>query len=889
MYRINSKKSQGTPYMSEISPTITKFIISRRCNLPLVEMNSLRSDELFDCFKKLKESEALKFTNSSLLINSLYQQIPLVDEADRASLVQLKRDLYNDREIGRFNTEILKLPSLEQIKVHIEALNSINQDIQNLKIKIQLLYEDYLFNSRAVIAQFCSKENFQKSIQLSGQRLINIVKEYQDAFLSNTKINKKLKQTEDTLISYFFRMILKPSPFASFNTIRAHIKEKYSKKNNPAIYRFCSISRVLIQWLSTQCLSHEKLINYLPLRLNSTISVGSKEIVFFVRPDEGSRSIYSGEKYIKIDHSEAMKKIISLLADKELSKAELVDIIGKKSNLQDNLSSYIEDLIKIGFLERRLLIPDLTLRYAKHVGEILSQYEDTVLKSLSDHFHKIHGIEVAFEVATVSERQGLLSELRKTLDEILNSLGLENPGFDDVRTYVYEDVGEICHDVDSKIDEFKKYGKEFLALSKILPLHDDAMIERVSLYNLFNTIYLNAETVNLLEFYRVFAKLDVDKLTKVMSGTYSTEAAEIKKLRSQWIEMLDSRINSSLGQHSINIDNDWLKNFIQLIPEYLGDSNSTILYLQKSGIFNEPSLMFNGASMGYGALFSRFCSIFGDSNNMIKEALIDALRENTDISEFFDLTAVLGVNTNLHPILFKNFIEYPGCMSEKISSDSKIYKLNELLVKADHVRHRLFLIHAKTGEEINLRPLNFLFPGIGPNLYRFIYLFSPYLNYRGGIWRRYLDNRNDDKISILPQIKIGNLILDRKTWKFPIKGIPKFPSLQENILSCLNQLQEWCMQWELPDQVFYRQGEKRPSQENWILAMREYISFANKARIRKPHFLDFKNPFLIRIFLKHIANKDSNDLIIQECIPSASYQENGEEKFTEEFLLQINH
>jgi hypothetical protein len=335
----------------------------------------------------------------------------------------------------------------------------------------------------------------------------------------------------------------------------------------------------------------------------------------------------------------------------------------------------------------------------------------------------------------------------------------------------------------------------------------------------------------------------------------------------------------------MTINDIWLEAFINKIPEFLNDTKSFMLYLQKCGDLGDHVVL-NGISMGYGAFYSRFCSIYGEEDNFVTRSAIEALNENYDLNAFYDLNAVLGVNTNLHPFLFKNMIEYPGCVSPG-NKEYNVIKLNELLICADDMRHCLILIHKKTGQPIQFRPLNFLFPGVGPSLYRFLYLFTPFINLNGGFWRDYIKLHRNDKVSVLPRLQLGNLVLDRKTWVFPPSQLPQYIEPQKNFYQCMTTLRRWCSDYDIPEFVFYRQAETIAGGDNWILAMKQHLKFGDKSKKRKPHFLDFKNPMLIKIFLKHMEEKSNNTLILQEALPQIKVR-NEENIFTKEDMVQVN-
>lgn len=871
-------------YIAGNTISITEFIISRKCNISLNDLVELRCKMLDNCIIRLKDLKRIKEVLINNIINNLYYEIPKLNPIYKEVIIQIKRDVYNDRNIKLSDLKLINQSGLTLILEELQKLISIKSEIEELNSYFQKSYLEYFSASRNLIAKICSNEYFLKAIQLSGQRLIKITNEYKLA-LKSDKYDKKIKKIEETLLSYIYRMALKPSPFASFTTIIAHINNKYVTSTPNKEYSSCLISRTLVQWLAGNCLKYPELKLNLPLRINSTVKIINGELIFFTRADESSKNIYGGEKFIKIKSTEILNQITLLLSTRTFSKLQLVESLCNSKNEVIHYENYIENLIEIGLIERCFQIPDLTDQYALDVANIIDKFQNKELQLLASKFTDIHEIETKFQIANAEKREELLLSLKSCIIDIINILGLENPGLENARTFIYEDVGRIVDDVDKQISEFSSYINEFDMVAKILPIFDDAIIERLAIYTLYKKLVTEPQgSIELLEFYKRFASLSVEQLSKIMVGTFSEEVQVIRNLRKQWNIMLNNILQNNPNIDSISLNEGWVKNFISSIPMFVYDSTSRIFYLQKCELKSNKSLIFNGASTGYGALYSRFCSIYGKKNNIVLRALVDALKNNFDINKIYDLTAVLGVNTNIHPVIFDNFIEYPNCIS---SFESPKYTLNEIKIIADDKNKRLRLVHNKSGEHINLIPLNFLFPAMGPNLYRFLYLFTPFTNFKGGFWRNYLDVYGEG-ITVLPRLKIGNLCLDRKTWKFPIHQLPKYPEQQTNIISFFEQLYEWRNMWKIPKNVFYRQSDPKHVDENWVTAMRKYIQFANKTKLRKPHFLDFENPLLLKIFFKSLALQEENDLIIQECLPENDYININDKKFVEEYLIQIN-
>lgn len=859
---------------------ITKFIVSRKCNLSPSQL-SLLTDQRF-----LTHTNHLFFLKKNcneligLLVDALYNTIPTVDVCFQKVLVQLKRDIYNNRSTKYDINDTLIACNLSDLIENINELRAINEEIISIEKQIHLFYQEYLIQSKTVLKKLCTDENFLKSIQLSGNRLVKKIQQYQMAPTSQIG-SKSNRQTEDTLIHYLYRMGLNPTPFALFSATQVHINQQHGcSKQDLSI---CLTSRTLIQWFANQCLTLPCLQNVLPLRLNTTIKHDAETLIFFVRANELNKNIFGGEKFIKIKNSELITKIMLIIEHKALCKQELLEQLNVDQESRPGIDNFIEKLVEVGLFERKLPIPDLTIRYAARIAEFLDQNSEPLVKSLAQVFYKINDIELQFSHASFMDRELLLANFKTYLKDMLNLLNLEDPGLDHMRNFLYEDKGVVKTDVDEQARKFEHCIAELGVLSKILPIFDDHLIERVSLYHLYKKEFPESGvTTDFLDFYKIFSKLSVQDLSHIMSGISIPNADAIQQLRTDWFAFLKNKLSDAKGG-ILSLTHAELDGFIQKIPIFCQDAKSIIFYLQKN--CSAETVFFNGASMGYGAFFSRFCLIENSFNHMpITKALTQAMNEHHDLSQMVDLTSVLGINTNLHSDIFNQSIEYPGCVSVQ---SSKYFCLNKIKIKADDQHQKLVLIDAETNQEIFFRPLNFLLPTMGPCLYRFLYLFCPYLNYKTGFWHKYLEHFDEKNTIFLPQLRIGSLILDKKTWKFPADQLPKLTAIQSDVGLFYQQIVEWFRSWSLPDKLFFSQMKAKKSKHDWISTMKTHMHFSQKNKIRNSHFLDLNNPILLKFFSKTIEELVENNLILQECTYHLDYFESPD-KYIEEHLLQYN-
>lgn len=869
----------------------SKIIVSRNCNLLFRELEQLKCNDTFDAFVVLDNIKKLRLETAEALVDILFKLASDQDDKTRNMIIKLKRAVFNDKMPKDEDASLLETLNNPNLNTMFDSWRNLFKKEEDLRNQLEEVHSRSLGAARLKIAELCHFEEFQKGVQFSGQRFFKKMKQYSEAVVNGLEINKPLRQTEEGLISFLYRMALKPSPFGSFTDIKMHLDSvKHPNANNSKRFSLCNPSRLLMQWLSYQCQKLPQLVDELPIRMNQTIKLDSGQLSFFSRPDDGTADMFGKEKFIKLKNSNIFQEIETLLSSEPLNKKTLIVQLMNSHGNKNQLDDYVEKLIKIGLLQRTMNIPDQTIRYSKAVSEYLSQFEDGQITEISNTFKEMHEIEIALQVADAHQREVLIKKFEDCFLKVVAMTNSENPGLNAARSLFYEDVGQVVFNFAEEQEKFSKSKMDLALLCKIIPLLEDSTIERFSLYKFFKRLYKQDERVDFLDFYKTFSSMGVEEITQIMTGKACDEVKKIRDLRKKWYENLDDMVRNNNGKSVAEMDAEWIAAFINTIPDYVGVWSSAAFYLQHSPLETNDEYILNGASMGHGAMLSRFASIFtgDDSQRTVVNTIYEDIYHHESHDDIADIASVLGINTNLHPHILNSAIEYPGSIADKKSYD-KIYTLNDICIVPDDIQCRLKLTCKTTQKIISFLPLNFLYPTVGPSLYRFLYLFCPYGNFKGGIWRRYLSQFPQEANFCLPRLKLGSIVLSRRMWVFDAEEVLEVSKNKADFLKILEDVEKWRKHYGLPISGFYSQTLMDNKFDNWVSAVSSSIRDVNKIKARKPHFLDFRNPFLIKIFLKHLTESNNAKIIFQECLPDEKlYLENSDLPAAREHLVQIN-
>jgi hypothetical protein len=264
---------------------------------------------LLDQSEKGRES---RLELAGRLADRLYEIIPRLAPDERRLLLQLRRDLHNDR--------LPQNPALTILenKVDDSGRQLLDQwrqsrlaDEELLAAATDRLVVD-LETARNQLRDVATSEYFLRGIQLSGSNLYRDVWSYINREQPEARpFLKKLRQTENTIIRYAYRMSLRTSPFGCFTEIGAQPWLRPASTENSGERRHVvTLSRGLLTWMVYELRRIEGSEQFLMLRLNNTLQRIDNQFEAFTRGMDGGSKADWGESFIKVQSIGAVVLII---------------------------------------------------------------------------------------------------------------------------------------------------------------------------------------------------------------------------------------------------------------------------------------------------------------------------------------------------------------------------------------------------------------------------------------------------------------------------------------------------------------------------------------------------------------------------------------------------
>src|SRR6266851_358699 len=875
------------------------FCLWRRGNLAHEDLQQLVPARTWAILDALEQARLSRLGKGAELREQLYKMVPTAERSQRGPLVQIQRDIFNDhlpREGTLSEVGALLGPSANAA---LEAWMGALEDERAETERARIALEEETMVARRKLGELAARPDLATGVQLSGAALYRRVKALAAAVHSGGAPPPRLHHLESRLVSFLYRMALKPSPFGSFTEIgfqRWQLDPDEDTQVPPVRVRLARLSRMLLLWMERQLELVQECREGMPLRLNNTLAARNGSLVFFTRGHDGTQHMLSGEQFVRLRATPLLESVVDGFRDKRPTRKTLVDRLVASGCEPQEAGSLIERLIELGLVERSLGLPDQEPDYAARMADVLSCVPGDRAGACLGVVRNLAAAEQSFAGATVDLRERLLTEIRSEVDHFSALLGVQGPSEEDMRAPIFEEVGSVGASTTWDPEALDAAAVEIGLLQRLLPLFDDALSERLGLYDFFCRHYAPGQACDdMLGFYREFAKLDSGVLSEYMRGETSEAVADVRRLRRRFFRYLSGRLMEDPAQSGLVLETAWVRDFVDGFPEFLQPWGSAAYRLQRVGETpDDRRVVLNGVATGYGMMFSRFCDLLslGDRPDhfSLRDELAKSIGRRQRTAKQVDLTAVLGMNYNLHPALTEFQLEYPR--AQAAPDEGRVLYPRDLVLVPEPKSRRVAVHLREDGHEVNLMPLNGMFPGAAPSLYRFLCALAPLVNYRGDLWDRYLldPEVTTPTSSSFPRVLLGTVVVERRCWRHAVVDLPPAPT-EEDGVSFLLEGKAWGEGLGLPREGFFRFRDSAPKaaeRSTWVEETKRRTQAARRGRLHKPHYVDFRNPFLLRILFKQLRSRSDGLMTLQECLPATSvYAGTWGLAAAEEFVIEV--
>jgi lantibiotic biosynthesis protein len=346
-------------------------------------------------------------------------------------------------------------------------------------------------------------------------------------------------------------------------------------------------------------------------------------------------------------------------------------------------------------------------------------------------------------------------------------------------------------------------------------------------------------------------------------------------------------------------------------------------------------ILTKGCSLGYGRLFSRYLKFL--PRTFQEKLLNENLKLNSDL--LAEISGDGDHNANLHPPLLQWAIKYPGSELQKTATT---IEPTDLLVEPHEEDSHSLVLRDASGNRVVPVDLGFVWRKKRPALYQLLADFA----ISADQWILIPDRPEQisaiatshapmpasaenaiasSEVVYRPRITFNRLlVLERRSWRVESTAIPRQGALESDfIFFC--RVNGWRAAHRIPSQVYIRLSFPPPAKRKQpgssaSLASRENDSDAadldeaneddvgiearpgdssfdwkqtrterQSLNLRKPQFVDFESPLLVRVFAKMFPDLEAFTVVLQERYPTEVQLPSCRgERYSVEQVFQVN-
>lgn len=415
---------------------ILPFFLTRLSGESYETITSLNLSHAPEILRKIIEASGFIEQLKPDLINSLFQTIERIDnDKSRRAAINLKRDIFNEREIKEESLKTLSRILPDEIKLHLKDLIKRKADLEKLLAEGEQIYSDECRQLRKRFRQITKNEKFQSGLILSSKTLL---KEINHEFLSasDSPITRNVIQLERGIIKYLSRMCLKTSPYSVYTHVLAgemtnklndstfvSVSNRSSFPGESLQYKSCVNLNNKIYRFLLDALVKSKEISGLSIKPNPIIARVDNKFLFLVIKDN-----------IEAVHTIPINKLTDFCYHATGKKNERIDyrklsrnlnLFLRDNSLNVNAEEFIDKLISLGFLEFDLglsaALPNWENKFLKFLEK--RQSDSKTIEALRESVIGLKELVGGYPFASVEQKLHSLETSYRKLQTVLGDSG----------------------------------------------------------------------------------------------------------------------------------------------------------------------------------------------------------------------------------------------------------------------------------------------------------------------------------------------------------------------------------------------------------------------------------------------------------------------------------
>jgi lantibiotic biosynthesis dehydratase-like protein len=802
----------------------------------------------------------------------------LEDPKARRLLINLRRDVFNGRAPRGLDRAAALLPADEAAALNDWAqARTAHEDL--LRAGTDILAEETA-GCREELRRITACTDLRLGVQLSSPTL----DEHLDAYLGRVaerRLSKRERRMERSLLEYLYRTACKTSPFSTLTSVcvgtltdggeaagsALHVEAENWDKRSTTRLNVAVLSRLSALMADTPAVRGD-----LPVRATGGLEVHRDRVRYLRRlRDSGDEDAAVTldtvhENLFYLPTGDLLADVLALLEDDATPRfddlvARLSD--GREDRPADEVAEYVAALLRLGLLvvpglQLDIHDPDPVAGYRRGLAALHADWADRIGAIVG----RLGELVADFAEAGPDRRRDLLAGIAHGVHAAHRVLGREDLPV--LRTLVYEDTTLPAARVSA---DRKRWESDLLPdlrrLAPLMPAFDANEVRRLVTRGFFAIRYgAGGRCDDVLTFAHEFQQDFYDNYNQRLMRhqrfdgqqpqTYDNwfrqpEITGVDAARAQVAAELTRRMADRAAAGAgpgteLGLDDAFLDAVRAHLPQPDTALRSLSFFLQLADDGATSRAVVNRVYSGLTLLFSRFAHLF-DARlpDALRAALDQQVPEGAVFAELrggYDAT-----NLNLHPVVTRYELVCPGETSFR-PADEQI-PVEDLVIEHDAAADRLLLRSRRLGVEVVPVYLGFLLPMALPEVQQVLLNFSPTTMVQLDLWSG--TGLAGETATALPRITLGNLVLQRRTWRVPPTELPEHATGADDAERWLTW-RRWQRARGLPRRVFAALGGEH-----------------------KPQYVDFDSQMCVNL-LETAVRGTTATVVFSEMLPGPGEQ-----------------
>lgn len=830
--------------------SIFPHILVRYAGMPLSVLHTAKIQDIAAHLQETATAAQYLQTQKEIVCELLYTAInQSADDKERRQLLQLKRDIFNDKLP-------VKLPAIipREVEVYLQQL----ADRDKIAARWRAGFETQHLAARRELQGYAQQEALRKGILLSSP----VLYEQLDSFslADSRQFKSRELKNEYSLIRYISRMAAKTSPFSTFTyTGLGQLSTQQTINTKPDIQSSIRLHNGLFSYIRLLMIHHPVLNEIIMLRLNVTANIIAEELQFLV-------NYFNVEAFQRLPARNLPLWLYNQLRDREaiVTLGGLTDQLCSQIADTDRsaIKSFLLKLVLNGLLEPGIGCVGIDPDWDRELQQFLTPHADIpVVTSLLKMLSGLQQTKMAYVIAGADSRYQLLQEAAAMLEEQFRALQeeaglsadmpLKEGTFElfrfQARRFLPQDIfyedAFTAHTALLSEADLTGFTKEINQLCMLLAPLDALQEERAHMRRFFVQHYGETDTVGVTQFYH-----DYYLHEKKRSADQQTKTA-IKEIG------LPDTLQLTLARDTVHITPTM---------EVRPDNNSAGAFVQFYQEGSRTKGVVNALLPGMGKVAGRFLHLFGPSITADFRTWNKGLYADHLLLELNDGSAF---NANIHPPLLSYEVCMPGG-NNSYPVDARI-SLQDIVVKYNRDTEGLFLLHTGQNKPVYAFDLSLESFYNRSHFYRLLAHFNTVQRVPLRALITALDRKHaivyqpDEQIQVKPRITFGEqVVLRRKGWLIKTAFIPVCGN-DESPADYFKRLHIWRIENGLPEQCF-------------LFLKSAYIPVVHEQKGQlqrddyKPQYMDFSHSLLLSLFRK-VLSRAGAWCYLEEMLPTAAH------------------